>query len=640
MPVHVTQPGGSSGGAVASAILCCTDGSVTGEGIYTTVAEAYAAAQATKGSVNLELLGDLVSITAAVDLDKRINVIGVPLTGSKVAVAISGSGALNNAGNVTLANIGIVSTKTESVAVAVPNDSNINLQNFSLIAEGAGAGIQASDGATVYMSQGSALLADTGKAFKAGMGATVNVVVNDTSSIAASALGDTGTSTTTIKTTSTQASVGEQEIDGAYSVTSESAGITQKSIASATGGEAGGVATLALTAADLEQATLELTGTIAYHVIATWPTDTALRGRMWLVRNGSSLVTKWIKLGTEALLWLPPSASRLVTLDSDGVLRSADGCGDRVEWTTEVSDLTEGMINLFLLPADWAVSGPIETIAELPESETPATWRTAVGVDGEEPLWLDLDSNELEPRGFLSTDWGEGHPGYYLSSGNKQVVRALEIDPGDPITGLVVEYRWSASRGPVGPRGPSGATGATGGTGATGAAGASSGDTLWSPPQSGMGSGSRVGTIAVAAEGDYTLGARYTVIAERTIRGVRFYWPGGVGAKVVRASIFDELNTTIATVDTAVNAAALVEAEFASPLAISGALVGSTLTVGLYVTDGVRVLKYTAGSLVPTLPVLVSKNTYLLEYTLFGFGDSCPANASSSSVAVDLLFDD
>jgi hypothetical protein len=135
-----------------------------------------------------------------------------------------------------------------------------------------------------------------------------------------------------------------------------------------------------------------------------------------------------------------------------------------------------------------------------------------------------------------------------------------------------------------------------------------------------------------------TTGVSFVVLAERTIAGVRVFWPGGRGALTLRVTLYDSGGAVLAQTDQAVNAAALINVAFGAPVVVSGARLGELLTVGLYETSGAFTLRFSPGSVAQAAGNFVDSNVYCVSRALNAAGDAFPNNPVVAQSGVDLIF--
>lgn len=137
--------------------------------------------------------------------------------------------------------------------------------------------------------------------------------------------------------------------------------IIQKSIA------AGG--TIVLGTGFIEAHTIELTGAAASHVLLQFPSAASDRGATWTVRNLSTDNAKYVVLddGGGGIL-LPPGASRVVGVGTDGVLFAADGKGLGFEYQREVlaGGIGTNINDLLALPTGYLVTETYSRLKALP----------------------------------------------------------------------------------------------------------------------------------------------------------------------------------------------------------------------------------------------------------------------------------
>ena len=148
----------------------------------------------------------------------------------------------------------------------------------------------------------------------------------------------------------------------------------------------------------------------------------------------------------------------------------------------------------------------------------------------------------------------------------------------------------TGATGPAGSTGPTGATGATGPTGPTGPTGATGATGPTGPGAVAEISGLAVAVGASVLSGSQTCGVRFFCDRAKSCTGAKFYWPGGVGAKTIKVSLWDESGTRLANVSVSVNAAGLYTATFGSPVSLT---LGTRYRVSMWETGGSN---YTKGT--------------------------------------------
>lgn len=107
------------------------------------------------------------------------------------------------------------------------------------------------------------------------------------------------------------------------------------------------------------------------------------------------------------------------------------------------------------------------------------------------------------------------------------------------------------------------------------------------------------GAVTTAVENE-THGLRFQATQLLTLTGIKFYYPGGLGAKTVKTALWNHAGIQLATASVAVNAANLYTATFASPYTLVAADINVDITISCYITDGVNAIRCAAaGSLDP-----------------------------------------
>lgn len=106
----------------------------------------------------------------------------------------------------------------------------------------------------------------------------------------------------------------------------------------------------------------------------------------------------------------------------------------------------------------------------------------------------------------------------------------------------------------------------------------------------------------VASAGSFNVGRQFfydNFAAESNVSftGIRFWWPGGVGAKTVRCRLYtDDGNTELDSADVAVNASGIYSCTFASPIPLTAANAYMYHVVAMWETSGARYVNVTGYS--------------------------------------------
>lgn len=210
-------------------------------------------------------------------------------------------------------------------------------------------------------------------------------------------------------------------------------------------------------------------------------------------------------------------------------------------------------------------------------------------------------------------------------------------------TGATGPTGGTGATGPTGGTGATGtgATGATGGTGATGATGATGGGAIWatqwwSPADRATNQAGIITTTTANA----AYGAWFSALQPITITGVRVYWGGD--NTTLRLRIWDESQTSVATVDVAVTGTGLKTLTLAAPYSLGSSKVNLLWAYTVWDTRGAGggQITYTADTVRPVVPFLSGSALHLLHITKFGNGDAYPDNNGSAGAEypVTLLY--
>lgn len=141
----------------------------------------------------------------------------------------------------------------------------------------------------------------------------------------------------------------------------------------------------------------------------------------------------------------------------------------------------------------------------------------------------------------------------------------------------------------------------------------------------------RVGNngISVAATaGNYATGSRYLLAKQLTIKGVRFYWPGGQGDRSFACNLWTSLSTgsPLATKTVVANAAGIYSVLFDTPFVMTGDYSRSSFTVSMYNSSFYNLA---TGVVLPSLPFVVSQGL-LFQGNYYGSLGVYPVTASGS----------
>lgn len=104
------------------------------------------------------------------------------------------------------------------------------------------------------------------------------------------------------------------------------------------------------------------------------------------------------------------------------------------------------------------------------------------------------------------------------------------------------------------------------------------------------------GVVTTAAENE-THGYFFQATAALTFTGVKFAYPGGLGAKTVKCSLWSSVGPTrLANASVAVNAAGLYTATFASPYTLVSADQNVDLVLSAWMTDATNAIRLSDSS--------------------------------------------
>lgn len=104
------------------------------------------------------------------------------------------------------------------------------------------------------------------------------------------------------------------------------------------------------------------------------------------------------------------------------------------------------------------------------------------------------------------------------------------------------------------------------------------------------------GGDALLTPSNHTMGVAFALTKVATITGVRFHWPGGGGALIVKCTLWDPSGTAVKTVNVSVNAAGFYTGTFATPYALPASQTFARLVVSTYETTGTFILGFVTPS--------------------------------------------
>ncbi len=216
-------------------------------------------------------------------------------------------------------------------------------------------------------------------------------------------------------------------------------GLITKSIA------AGG--TIVLGSGFIECHTIELTGSAASHVLLQFP---ATVGARWTVRNLSTNNAKYVLLDDGAAgILLPPGASRMVGIGTDGLLFAADGKGAGFEYQARVTGGAIGtqMTELMALPIAYLITEIYTAVITAP-SDGASEIAESIGDDSGDPganisfLVEDSPGTKGIAVASLGTSWADG---VILTPGVVVVQHFFEVSVASA-AGLVVTVTITGKR--------------------------------------------------------------------------------------------------------------------------------------------------------------------------------------------------
>jgi hypothetical protein len=183
--------------------------------------------------------------------------------------------------------------------------------------------------------------------------------------------------------------------DVARAATATVGGLTTKSVT------AGG--TLVVSTGEAAYNTIELTGAAASNVLLQFPTTP---GGRWTVRNLQTDRTKYVLLddGGSGIL-LPPGASRVVGVGTDGVLFAADGKGLGFEFQLQITDgdVGDNITTLLAIPNNYLIT-EVYSIATAAPTDGASVTEEKIGIDDPDDVFL---LGTIDARGFdTATDYG------------------------------------------------------------------------------------------------------------------------------------------------------------------------------------------------------------------------------------------
>lgn len=150
----------------------------------------------------------------------------------------------------------------------------------------------------------------------------------------------------------------------------------------------------------------------------------------------------------------------------------------------------------------------------------------------------------------------------------------------------------------------------------------------------------------VASAGNFNVGRQFfydNFAAESNVSftGIRFWWPGGVGAKTIRCRLYtDNGNTQLASADVAVNASGIYSCTFASPVPLTAADAYMYHVVAIWETTGayyVNVTGYSAIAYEETLGVIIpaTRGLYWLNWKEQAGNNNPVTNGSTDPYPVE-----
>lgn len=155
--------------------------------------------------------------------------------------------------------------------------------------------------------------------------------------------------------------------------------------------------------------------------------------------------------------------------------------------------------------------------------------------------------------------------------------------------------------------------------------------------------------ITAIVSGDYNNGREFhydnfAVASGNSIVGVRFWWPGGVGAQTIRCRLYSDAGTVeLESVDVAVNAAGVYDGLFTTSILLTAAMAYTRLTVAIWETSGTYSITATNTSSdyyveVASSQIAGSTGLYWGTWT-YGLGNTDPVNISGENYPIEPIFD-
>ncbi len=129
--------------------------------------------------------------------------------------------------------------------------------------------------------------------------------------------------------------------------------------------------------------------------------------------------------------------------------------------------------------------------------------------------------------------------------------------------------------------------------------------------------------------GDVTGGRQFMFDGAVTVLGLKFYWPGGVGALTVKCQLWDPSSSSVASVNVSVNAAGVYTATFGSPYDVAGADAAKPFIFSAYETSGLYYAQVTLDTPETTGDVVGHHIIHLGH--LYASGDAVPSNPVSGA---------
>lgn len=161
---------------------------------------------------------------------------------------------------------------------------------------------------------------------------------------------------------------------------------------------------------------------------------------------------------------------------------------------------------------------------------------------------------------------------------------------------------------------------------------------LFFSPVDAVNSGAWTSTIKA---GSYSTGSKFMPTVAMSITGARFYWAGGVGAKTIKVSLWNNgTSTRVATTTIAVNAAGIYTPTFSSAYAITGSSVNQSFSIAIWENSGTNFFSVTpdgwrlwpgASSTNTFGMALWGPSMYCGGFSWYGAGDVSPATSWTTS---------